>query len=204
MGMELEHLAYQGSAIDEDPSFVARLPSDLIALLKQINGYVQFKGGLHVRGLCASPCWHSLKEAMEGKKAIYNFYPNLLSNDVPFAHDCMADQFFLRDGFVYKLYCETGEIENLEVTLAGFFNEVAKDPIEFLGLHPLLQYQNTGGTLQLGEVLHAFPPFCIKASSNGVSLKAIPVNEALEFLADFSAQINAVPEGASIQVDVTN
>lgn len=201
--MELEHITFQGPEIDLPESFISRLPSNLVGLLKQINGYVQFHGGLHVRGLCTAPSWHSLAEAIDGSKPIHSFYPAVLASDVPFAQDCVADQFILRNGQVFKLYCETGELENLDVTFAGFFDAVAADPIEFLGLHPLMQFQSTGGALQLGEVLHVYPPFCTKESANGVSLRAVPANEALEFLADFSAQINAVPNGAGIQVKVT-
>jgi hypothetical protein len=201
--MELEHITYQGPEVDASEAFISRLPSNLVGLLKQINGFVQFHGGLHIRGLCVTPDWHSLVEAMDGSKSIHSLYSCLTPSDVPFGQDCVADQFILRNGQVYKLYCETGELESLDVTLAGFFDAVATDPVEFLGLHPLMQFQSTGGVLQLGEVLHVYPPFCTKESANGVSLKAVPVNEALEFLASFSAQINSVPNGGGIQVKFT-
>jgi hypothetical protein len=67
---------------------------------------------------------------------------------------------------------------------------VESDPIEYLSLQPLFQFQNEGGSLQPGQLLSVYPPFCTKESANGVSLKAIPTLERITFLADFAGQIS--------------
>jgi hypothetical protein len=117
---------------------------------------------------------------------------------VPFAEDCLGDQFLLREGRVWRLAAETGEVESLEVGLGGFFEAVQADPVEYLSLHPLLQFQREGGRLEPGQLLAAAPPFCIQESANGVSLRAIPADERRRFLADLAAQLRDVPDGGQI------
>jgi hypothetical protein len=173
-----------------------------MGLLKEVNGFVQFNGALHVRGLCDEPKWHSLSQITLGSEALYRTYPALLPTDVPFAQDCVADQFILRDGHVYKLQSETGDLDPLRLTLAEFFAAVEANPVEFLGMEPLLQFQRDGGTLQAGQVLNVYPPFCTKEAAKGVSLKAVSVPEALRFLADFSRHISGLAEGQSFRVRV--
>lgn len=201
--MELDHISYTGPTFEEGASVVATLPQSLVSLLRQINGFVLFSGGLHVRGVCSAPEWHSLDSVMCGQMALHHLYPVLIPSDVPFAQDCVADQFILRNDIVHKLEAETGELYSLEVGLAGFFSAVQENPVEFLAMQPLLQFQSDGGSLQVGQVLHVYPPFCTNEAREGVSLKPVPVHEAIVFLADFAQQITKLPNGAKFQVKVT-
>jgi hypothetical protein len=180
------------------------MPTNLAGLLRQINGFIQFHGGLHVRGACQQPAWHSLRDAWDSGSAFHRLYPEVRTEDVPFAEDCMGDQFLLRDGRVCKLAAETGEIEALDVGLGGFFEGVAADPVEFLSLHPLLQFQQDGGNLEPGQLLAAFPPFCTKESADGVSLAAITAEERRRFLANLAAQLRDVPDGDKIDFRVVD
>jgi hypothetical protein len=118
--------------------------------------------------------------------------------DIPFAEDCMGDQFILRTGRVHRLAAETGELWTLDLDLAGFFDAVQADSIGFLSLQPLLQFQRDGGALEPGQLLGAYPPFCTQQSGAGVHLAAIPADECRLFLADFAAQIRDVPDGGKI------
>jgi hypothetical protein len=195
--MELDHITFVGPPID-DPEIFAKLPANLAGLLEQLNGFIQFQGGLHVRGACREPAWHSLRDAWLGEHAFHALYPVVRSEDVPFAEDCMGDQFILRDEQVFRLAADTGELVPLNLGLADFFHSVQADPTEFLSLHPLLQFQRDGGSLAPGQLLGAYPPFCIAPPAGGVHLKAISVDEGRRFLADFAAQIRNVPDGGKI------
>ncbi len=199
--MELQHVTFIGPTLD-DPELFARLPANMAKLLEQINGFIQFHGGLHVRGACRGPAWHSLREAWEGKAAFHILYPEVRIDDIPFAEDCLGDQFLLRDGQVWRLAAETGDLEWLDVGLDGFFEAVQADPVEFLSLHPLLQFQREGGFLEPGQLLAAFPPFCTKESADGVSLVALSASERRLFLADLSAQLRDMPDGEQIDFRV--
>jgi hypothetical protein len=187
--VELTGITYQGPPIDDEP-LLALLPADLVKLLRQLNGWIQFRGGLHVRGACREPAWHSLRAAWLGEQAFSRLYPGIVAPDeIPFAEDCAGDQFLLRKGKVTRLLAESGEREPLEVDLAGFLASVEEDPLENLGLAPLLQLEAEGGRLQPGELLAAYPPFVAQESSEGVVLKAVPAAERYTFLADLAASL---------------
>ena len=141
--------------------------------------------------------------SMFGETAIYKLYPAVEKSDVPFAQDCVADQYILRGRTVYKLYAETGELECLDFGLGSFLSAVSSDPVEFLGLEPLLQIQEQGQSIEPGQVIHVYPPFCTEEAKNGVSLKLVSNTEALTFLSDFSKQINKAGNSEKVEVRVT-
>ena len=201
--MELNYITYTGPQFEENPSLLSALPQNLVSLLKQINGFVQFHGGLHVRGVCATPSWHSLESVMSGEIALHRLYPVLTPSDIPFAQDCVADQYILRDGIVHKLEAETGALESLGVGLGSFFSAIQENPIEYLAMQPLLQFQSEGGSLEPGQVLQAYPPFCTVQAGAGVCLSSISAQEAIVFLADFARQISDIPTGGKFNIRIT-
>jgi hypothetical protein len=200
--MELTEVSFIGPRVDSQSPALTQLSEDLADLLRQVNGFVQFGGGLHVRGLCPSLPWHDLGSVLSGDGALHAKYPALAQTDELFAQDCVADQFFLREGLVWKLWAETGDIEPLDVTLMNFLAAASADPVGFLEMHPLLQFRREGGKLDPGQVLHVYPPFCTKESARGVSLKAVGCEEALAFLADFSRHLASLPDGTPMQIRV--
>jgi hypothetical protein len=193
--MQWSNVTYQGPALDEAALIVRRLPAELVTLLREQNGFVAFGGGLHVRGVCDQPLWHSLAAVMEGPLALHRLYPSVSETDVPFAQDCLADQLLLRDGTVVRLFAETGNVEPVSADLAEFLSAAQSDPLEFLGLHPLVQFGREGGRLQPGQVLNAYPPFCTKQAADGVSLRAVPIEEALAYLPELARQMSELGEG---------
>jgi hypothetical protein len=201
--LKLDRVTFVGPPID-DGEILAEMPANLADLLQQLNGFIQFHGGLHVRGACRQPSWHSLRNAWKGVHAFDALYPAVLPEDIPFAEDCMGDQFLLRCGQVLQLEAETGELHALDLSLAGFFQAVQADPIEFLSLAPLLRFQQDGGALEPGQLLDAAPPFCVEQSAEGVHLAAIPADERRQFLADFAAQIRDVPDGGTIVIKIVD
>ena len=46
-----------------DQSLLKRLPTQYADLLRQVNGFVAFRGRFHMRGVCDEPEWHFLAEA---------------------------------------------------------------------------------------------------------------------------------------------
>src|SRR5206468_454105 len=98
---------------------LGNLPDALRALLAEptdegrpFSGFIQFHGGLHTRGACLGPPWHSLGEAWRGETAISRLFPEVGESDVPFAQDYLGNQFLYRNGFVLKLSAELGRLEN--------------------------------------------------------------------------------------------
>ncbi len=188
--MNFSEYTFQGAAIN-DPALLDLLPNNYGYLLTQINGFIKFDGGLHIRGICDDPSWHSLLKIWTGDLALAKLYPAINEQDIPFGQDCVGDQFILREGVVYRLWAETGELDSLGCSFNDFLDNAGNDPVEYLSLQPLLQYQSEGGSLQPGKLLSVYPPFCTKESANRVSLKAISALERISFLADFASQIGS-------------
>ena len=100
--MELCDFTFEGPPIDDREVF-DRLPQPLRRLLEDTNGFVRYGGGLHVRGACTGPEWHSLRRAWSGEAAFHRLYDGIEETDIPFAQDCLGDQFLLRDDKVLRL-----------------------------------------------------------------------------------------------------
>ncbi len=201
--MRPDDITWAGPPIHDEALFAA-LPADLAVLLRAVNGFILFNGGLHVRGACHGPPWHSLRHAWHGKAAFHRLYSELRPEDVPFAEDCRGDQFLLREGRVIRLAAETGEVEALGVDLAGFLAAAeGDDEDDLLSIRVLRAFQADGGSLEPGHLISAYPPFCTKEAEDGVTLAAVPAEERYAFLADLAAQVRAVGDGGTIDVEVT-
>jgi hypothetical protein len=199
--MELPGLTYRGAALD-DIDILDRLPMDLQQLLAQRNGFVAFRGGLHVRGACVEPRWHSLRAAMEGPESFAERYRVVKPGDVPFAQSVFGDQFILRGTSVHRLDGYADTLDPVADDLTGFFFKVQEDPIGMLALGHLAQYEGTGETLRPGELLMEWPPFVVEGSEKGVSLRRIPAAERLEFLADIAKQLRGVADGTKVEFKI--
>ena len=180
-----------------DNEILARLPKDYCQFLQETNGFIIFDGGLHIRGAVLTPNWHSLRKVWFGDFSLYKLFPAIKETDIPFAQDCLGDQFVLRDGIVFKLDAEVGEIGSLDVDLQKFLQIIKESPLEYLLLEPLLQFMSEGRKLKLGELLSVYPPFISEESANGVDLKAIPMFERISFLADFAQQLASLSKNQS-------
>jgi hypothetical protein len=190
---------YAGPQID-DPELLERLPAVLRTLLERTNGYIAYHGGLHMRGACVSPEWHSLRSAWVGPDALHRLFSGVNPNDVPFAQDALGDQFLLRDGMVHRLSSESGEIESLGLDLVGFDQSVRADPVGFLSLEPLEAFRAGGGVLLPGQLLSVYPPFIAQESDSRRSMRAIPVHDRLRWLADLARSVQNLPEGAQVEI----
>jgi len=190
---------YSGPPID-DPAILDLLPGDLRSFLLRCNGYVAFHGGLHVRGACLTPTWHSLRHRWFGPEALQSLFAAVHHDDIPFGEDALGDQYLLRRGVVYRLAAEIGELKSLEVDLQEFDRRVRANPVEYLSLGPLEEFRVTGGTLAPGQLLSVFPPFVVRESATGVSYRAISAEERIRFLAGLARQISDVPDGAQIDL----
>jgi hypothetical protein len=199
--MDLPGLTYRGAALD-DIDILDRLPTDLQQLLAQRNGFVAFRGGLHVRCACVEPRWHSLRAAMEGPESFAARFRTIKKEDVPFAQDVFGDQFVLREGKVYKLDSYADQLEEVAEGVVDFFGKVQQDPITLLELGHLTEFEGTGETLRPGELLMEWPPFVVSESRKGVSLRRIPAVERLEFLADIAKQLRGVADGTKVEFKI--
>ncbi|HEU4569834.1 MAG TPA: hypothetical protein VFS07_04625 [Gemmatimonadales bacterium] len=139
--MDLPGLTYRGAPLD-DLDLLERLPVPLQQLLAQRNGFVAWRGAIHVRGACLAPAWHSLRAAMAGRPA----------GEVPFARDALGREFVLAGGKVWREE-RAGTRAEIARDLVDFLQRLATDPGGLLPLEALLAYEAAGHTLRPGEVL---------------------------------------------------
>lgn len=193
-------ILYTGGELTDLVSF-ARLPSYLQTFLREQNGVVAYFGGLHIRGCVAEPAWHSLAEAWQGEQAFWRTYDEVQETDIPFAQDCVGNQFLLRGDAVFFLDTETGELADLEVDFKHFLFGAEKFPLDALGMEPLRTFQQGGGVLKPGHLLSLHPPVCIATNSkNRPTAKPVPAADRLAWLADFYQQIKNLPDGQQVRL----
>jgi hypothetical protein len=88
-------IVFEGPPLAET-TLLSQMPEAFASILSEKNGFIAFRGGLHVRGICENPEWHSLEDAWIGASALHRLFPEISPNDIPFAQDCMGDQFVFR------------------------------------------------------------------------------------------------------------
>jgi len=196
----IEGLIYKGPVIDVSDDQTV-IPSSYQSLLNSINGFVAWNGGLHIRGLCNSPGWHSLWQVWKGPQAFHTLYENVKFTDIPFAQDALGDQYLIRDNQIFHLAAETGDLELKAEGFKQFLENVSKNPMEYLLLHPLQQFLKEGKDLAPGELIMAYPPFCTQESAEGVSLKTVPAQELILFHADFARKLPKDGQKVRVEID---
>lgn len=192
-------ISYVGPAAD--PKLLAELPLDLQEILNQKNGFIAYGGGLHVRGACREPSWHSVHTVWKGKLALNKTYDALPEDAIPFAGDCMGDPFILRSGKVYRLTLETAFMEPLG-TLGEFFEAILKNPQAMLHFEPLLKLQKQGIELLPGQLIHAYPPYSTEQAANGVALRAVPAETQIAYELDFFTRVKNLGEGETFRIKI--
>lgn len=194
--MDISGITWKGESI-EDVELLSELPADLVPILSDTNGFILHEGAVHVRGACITPEWHSLRAAWSGPRAFHILYDDVLPSDIPFAEDQVGDQFLIREVEVLRLSAETGEIEHLADNLEDFFVRAGSDIEGFLNV-------GLGHTIQPGQLLQAYPPFCMRESGAGASLASVPASEVILFHADLARQIRDVPDGGQVEIKMTD
>ncbi len=194
--MDLSGVTYIGPAAD-DHEVLDKLPDSLRTLLGQINGFILFGGALHVRGACLNPEWHSLRAVWNSETAFHRIYPSVEEQWIPFAEDCVGDQFFLGDDRILHLEAETGDVHATAMTLHRFLEAVEADPVKALKAEPLIKFRQEKGDLPEGQLILAYPPFCTEESEAGVSLTATDASQVHRFHADLARQLP--PDGSKLQ-----
>ncbi|MFT6323069.1 MAG: hypothetical protein ACJAWO_000616 [Halieaceae bacterium] len=181
--VEFKGIIYMNQECD-NPDLINNLPPEMKAFYHEVNGLVAYNGGFQIRGIGTGPSWNSLEDYWTGENALHKIYPKLSPEDIPFAQDCMGDQYVYRGGSIWQLLTETGDWDDLELEFDEFIDEVIEDPIEFLALYPLIEFMDAGKELQPGELLVPSIPFSVETEEEYTFTKA-PITERLAWLADY-------------------
>ncbi len=195
MNTQLQNTTYTGQKIDDFQCF-NRLPDYLKNFYTNQNGFVALNGGFHIRGCVINPQWHSLGNVWLGDLKLSDLFDSLSPNDIPIAQDCFGDQYLIREEKVIKLLAETDDIVFLEKDFFEFLELVKANPIGFLNIENIDQFE-----LKPGQLLSVFPPFCINSESE-ISMKPIDFVDRILFLSYISKQIKNFPDGTNIEIEL--
>lgn len=195
----MQDIIYIGEPVSDAATFKL-LPFDMQAYMLQHNGLVAFGGGLHIRGCCKEPLWHSLKEAWQGPNAFWRTYRAVKQSDMPFAQDGVGNQFLLRRGQVWFLDTETGETQNLNVGFVQFIEGVTRFPEQAIDLSHVINFMRLGARLAPGELLAVYPPTCISSTEENYNLTRMPTDVRLQSLANLYQQISKLKPGQQVRL----
>ena len=194
LGLSIEGVTFAapGAADEIDP----RLPDALRAALAQHDGFIVDDGAFHMRGVGAShPSWHRLDGCVVGDGGVFDVYDVLEPGDVAFAQNMLGDQFILRGEAVYFLDAEVGELERVSGTLQAFLGSVNDEGDN-------LPRYGGRAPLELGDLMHAHPPFCCVTDSGAYSLRPTGADELHRFHAELYIQMRDLPDGAQLSFEI--
>lgn len=180
--MHLPGLTYRGAPLD-DLELLERLPAELQQLLALRNGFVAYRGAIHLRGASRTPAWHALRTVCEGPAALHQSLALLDPGDVPFGQDALGRQFVLRKGKTFRLDPLALTLDALGLDLTAFLQELYEQPQRLLPLEVLLQFETAGATLRPGQILLASS----HSPHHPPQYRAVPAEDFLASLGSVSA-----------------
>ncbi len=198
--MNLPDIIYENFEIT-DRETLGLMAKELKEFYLEQNGIVAFQGGMQFRGCLTSPTYLSIREIWKGKSKLFGTYHKVEEQDIPIAQDAFGDQYLDRDGRIYKLSGETGELENLELSFDEFVREIEQNGIQFLGIEPIYDLEDAGINLKPDQMMNVYPPFMMKSEGQR-SFRPVPTNEQIAFLKSLYLQTKDLDEDQQIRIRI--
>ena len=167
------------------------------------NGFYAFESALLVRPFSSQKAPLGVAEWNDPSGWKRKFEADL-SAEIFFAEDVFGEQFSLRQNGVLKFNPETGETELFAESLDGWAEKILENYALHTG-HPLArEWQKKHGALSKGCRLAPKMPFVAGGEYAVSNLASMGDIELIEFRAQIANQIANLPEGAQIQIDVSD
>ncbi len=174
---------------------------DLLALLKQRNGFYGFENALHVFPVGQSPSPYDLT-TWNSEGLWRTEYGNATQDLLFFAEDVFGGQFALKGDHVYRFDPETGDNEHHSDSLEEWAGRLLED-YNFETGHSLAHdWQLQHGPLQLGYRLVPKLPFVMGGSFVVSNLYECEAAEGMRFRATIAKQIRNITDGTRVRLKV--
>jgi hypothetical protein len=193
--MKLTNITWE-AGVSTDLEMLKHLPDELKSLISSSGGFSVHHGAIHFRGCAKEPKWNSIREISWGDHSLKMKYPQIDVDDIPFAHDQVGDFYIWRNEEIFHLDSETGEVSKFEQSLDLFLQGIEENIEDYLNV-------SLDRQLEPGRALHVYPPFCTAEASEGVSMRDVPLEELIDYHADFAKQIRDLTEGKKFSVELT-
>ena len=198
--MNLPDIIYENSEITDRETF-ALMPMELKEFYLDHNGIVAFQGGIQFRGCLTSPIYLSIREIWKGDSNLFETYHEVEEQDIPIAQDAFGDHYLYRDGRIYKLSGETGELDYLHLLFKEFIAEIERNGIEFLIIEPIYDLASTGINLKPDQMMNVYPPFMMK-SKRQRNFRPVSTSEQIAFLKSLYLQTKDLDEDQQIRIRI--
>lgn len=211
MGPYLEQLlAIAGDALSDQSAFLENtvrlaatsLADELHELLTARNGFYAFESALHVfpageteNGLSLSE-WNSFG-------LWKSHYGEDISSVVFFAEDIFGEQFAIKDSKIHRFDSETYEFSYISESLELWAREVLEDYENQTGYTSAHKWQNIYGPIPPGYRLIPKMPFILDGSFEIDNLRVDDPVHAMHFRAELANKIRNLPDGATIEIQIT-
>lgn len=182
---------------------LAGCPIELRPLLGQRNGFFAFGGALLVRPaetvgpIAGVTAWN----APEGWRAAYAGH---VDGALFFAEDAFGGPFALMDGAVHAFDPETVEFTCLADSLDDWATDILADADYLTGRRLLAEWEATHGPVPHGYRLMPKSPFVLGGAFAVSNLLAMNADQAMRARAAIALQLLDLPDGAQVQLEVTD
>lgn len=187
-------------AAAEAGPLVKRLTDEI---LSRKNGFYAFESALLVRPFSSQNAPLGVAEWNDPSGWKRKFDVDL-SAEIFFAEDAFGEQFSLRKSGVFTFNPETGEIEFFAENLDAWAAKVLENYPLHTGQPLAHDWQEQHGSLQKGCRLAPKVPFVAGGEYAVSNLTSMNDVELIEFRAQIANQIANLPEGAQIQIEISD
>lgn len=190
-----------GGPVGRRPALLTGKRGDeLWAVLQDRNGFYAFEGALHV--FPAGGTGPQALERWNAPELWRGHYGDLADGCVFFAEDIFGGQFVLKADAVHAFDPETGDTEQLGVSLEAWARAVLDD-YETLTGQPLAHaWQAAHGALPAGQRLLPRTPFVTGGVFELTNLYAADAVKGMQFRGDLACQLRDLPDGAQLELKV--
>lgn len=174
---------------------------EYVELLQEKNGFYCFESALHVLPSNCSAAIVNV-EHWNSDDLWRNEYGKVTKGYLFFAEDIFGSQFALRAGNAYRFDPESGEIEEMAISLEEWTGRIL-DNYEYETAYPIAhEWQERNGPLAPGKRLVPKIPFILGGEYKVENLYALDAVEAMRHRADMWKQMKNLPEGAQVRLKV--
>ncbi len=174
----------------------------LLDLLRHKNGFFAFESALHVLPMGSHPDCLTL-EFWNDLETWKGCYGRLIPMPVLFfAQDVYGNQFGITQEGIFLFFSEFAEFEPVAKTLADWGDIFLADWRGFSGYDLAHAWQAQNGMLKEGERLIPKIPFVVGGKYEVANLYKGPIVEAMRFRASLAGQVDAIPDGSSIDLRI--
>ncbi len=167
------------------------IPKELARYYAESKPLFLYYGFLQIRSRNPVPSWNNLERYWYGEMAFHPHYNSITGSDIIFAQDGFGDQYFLRAGIVWRLICESDDVECSNKNLDSWLEWISNDPEKNLNI-------DLSRSVTPGKLLFAFPPLCTNEGATA-KLQECPADEVIRVHIGFAAQIRNLEDGERIK-----